>query len=699
MLPQVVKEKLESLPVQPGCYVFRDEAGATLYIGKAKSLRSRVRSYFQEGSSDTRAFLPLLRKLVADLETLVVASEKEAAILENSLIKEHKPRFNVKLRDDKEFLSLRLDPRAAWPRLEVVRKPGADSARYFGPYPSATSARRTLHLVNKHFQLRTCSDTELATRKRPCLQYQIKRCPAPCVYEVDRDAYDTQVRAVGLFLEARHDELSRELGERMKKASRDMRFEEAALYRDQIRAVSNVQESQRLVGDPEVDQDVLGLYREGDLAELVMMYLRRGRVTDTAFFSLKGMELPDDELVGGFLRQYYDDLGEASGVLPDEVLLPTLPEGAEGVAEWLSERRGRKVALLAPQRGKKAELLSLAMENASHGFREKKRAADDVVARLGQIQQQLRLPGLPRRIECVDISHLGGNDTVGAVVALRDGLPDKKRYRTFHVKGVSGGDDYGAMYEVLSRRFRRALGDRPPQPSPQPTPTPALDNLETPDAVDAPKNEDDLNLGEDFVSLTPTPPIAEAADVAPGGGGGNDDGGEREEPVEKVEMNLHDAPEDPWNLPDLFVVDGGRGQLNVALRAARDLGLHGLPIVGLAKERENVRGETLVDRVYLPGQKNGILLRPQSPALFFLARARDEAHRFSNKARERLGKARRLRSELDDIAGVGEKTRKALLSALGSPEAIRETPDARLLEIPGVTAKTLQNLRKRWPSA
>lgn len=675
MLPQLVKDKLEALPVQPGCYLFKDDKGTVLYIGKAKSLRSRVRSYFQEGSSDTRAFIPLLRKMVADLETIVVGSEKEAAILENSLIKEQKPRFNVKLRDDKEFLSLRLDQKAEWPRLEVVRKPSADSARYFGPYPSATSARRTLHLVNKHFQLRTCSDTELASRKRPCLQYQIKRCPAPCVYEVDHATYDAQVRAVGLFLEGKHDELTRELSQRMQSASREMRFEEALLYRDQLRAVAAVQESQRLVGDPEIDQDVLGLYREGDVVELAMMYLRGGRVTDTAFFSLKAMELPDDELVSGFIRQYYDDLGDVADVLPDELLLSVLPEGYEGVSEWLSERRGRKVALLAPKRGKKAELLSLAMENAQHAFREKKRANDDVVARLGQIQQLLRLPRLPRRIECVDISHLGGNDTVGAVVALRNGLPDKKRYRTFHVRGVSGGDDYGAMYEVLLRRFRRSM-DVSTDAAPE------VSGDEGDEAID------EAALGEP----TPTPPPAEVGAAA----------GEAEEeaPESAPFVPLADedeGPEDPWSLPDLFVVDGGRGQLGVALKAARDLGLQGLPIVGLAKERENVMGETMVDRVYLPGQKNGVLLRPQSAALFFLARARDEAHRFSNKARERLGKARRMRSALDDIAGVGEKTRKALLTELGSAEAIRDASDEQLLSIAGVNSRTLQNLRRRWP--
>jgi excinuclease ABC subunit C len=610
MLPDVVVQKLDALPAQPGCYLFRDREGVVVYVGKAKSLRSRVRSYFQDGSSDERYFIPVLRAILGDVETVVVSSEKEAAILENALIKEHQPRFNVKLRDDKEFLSLKLDPSAKWPRLEVVRRPAQDGARYFGPYPSATSARRTLHLVNKHFQLRTCTDTEMAARKRPCLQYQIKRCPAPCVLEVDRASYDTQVRAVGLFLEGRHDELSRELEARMREASQEMRFEQAAVYRDQIRAVSAVQEGQRLVGDKDVDQDVLGMYREGDIAELAMVFVRGGRVSDTAFFSLKRVELPDDELVAGFLRQHYDE-GAAYGTLPDEILLPVMPEGVDGVAEWLGERRGKKVAILTPQRGKKQHLLALANENAAHAFREKRRATEDVTARLADVQRRLRLPTLPRRIECVDISHLGGKDTVGAVVAMKDGQPDKSRYRVFHVRGAAAGDDYGAMSEVLSRRFRR----------------------------------------------------------------GNDD------------------DQAKWDLPDLLVVDGGRGQLNVALAAARDLGLHELPIVGLAKERENLAGETQVDRVYLPGQKNGINLGARSASLFFLARARDEAHRFSNRARERLGKARRMKSELDDLAGVGPKTKAALQTAFGSLDAILAASDEALLAVPGVGAKVVKALR------
>jgi excinuclease ABC subunit C len=667
MLPDEVQAKLAALPAQPGVYLFKDGKGTIVYVGKAKSLRSRVRSYFQAGSSDERYFIPLLQKTIGDLDTIVTSTEKEATILENTLIKEHRPRYNVKLRDDKDFLCLRLATDHPWPRLGVVRRPTADGARYFGPYHSATSARRTLHLVNKHFQLRTCSDAELAGRKRPCLQYQIKRCPAPCVYEVDSTWYGEQVTAVAKFLEGKHDELSRELYERMKEASRRMSFELAAVYRDQLHAIDKVREEQRVVAVDAADRDVVGLYREGDLVELVLLYVRSGKLADVATFSLKQAEIPDEEIVAAFLTQHYERVSgevappesaaaesakttsEGAAVpprflvpIPEEIIVPVEPEALRGIEDWLSDRAGHKVSIVLPKRGLRVDLLALAKDNASHAFAEKRRQTDDVEERLAQLQERLRLPTLPRRIECCDISHLGGGDTVGAVVAMKDGALDKKRYRTFHVRNVtSAGDDYGAMYEVLARRFRRSLAS----------------------SSTAGQSEG-----------TPPDPGAKVAALSDA---------QAQEARDRME----------WELPDLFVVDGGRGQLAVALAAAMDLGLHEMPIVALAKEKENVAGETLVDRVYLPGQKNPIPLKSHSASLFFLARVRDEAHRFSNRARERLGKAHRFRSELDGIPGIGPKTKKALLKALGSVAAIKRADDAALLAVPGVGARQLAALR------
>jgi len=647
--------KLDGLPNEPGCYVFRDGKGATLYVGKAKSLRSRVRSYFQEGASDTRAFLPLLRRHVADLETIVTRSEKEAAILENNLIKERKPRYNVKLRDDKEYLSVRLSSEHEWPRLELVRRPKPDGARYFGPYHSATAVRRTLHLVEKHWKLRTCSDRELSSRKRPCLKYQIGRCPAPCVYDVDRELYGEQVRSVGLFLDGRHDELTSVLEERMRQASDRLEFELAGTYRDQLSAVQSVRQSQGVVSVSDRDTDVVGMFREADLCELVVLVVRSGRVIDTVSFSSARVELPDDEVIAAFLRDHYAEGGAGEAHLPDEVLVPVLPEGADGVAEWLSERRAalapptgrarRTVELSAPQRGGRRDLLALAQKNAEHAFEEKRRAESDIDEKLARVKERLRLPTLPRRIECSDISHLGGEDTVGSVVALLNGKPDKKRYRTYHVKSAGPGDDYQALYEVLRRRFQRGRAA----------------------------------AEQAALSSAASEAAPDAADVG------------------AIEAPNVESPsgEPEWQLPDLFVVDGGRGQLGVALTAAHDLGLHELAIVGLAKERESELGEKLVDRVYLPGQKNPIPLRPNSPELFMLAVARDEAHRFANRGRKQTGKRRRFESALDRVKGLGDKAKKALLKQLGSIDAIRTASDEALLAVPGVTRRHVAAVR-RW---
>jgi excinuclease ABC subunit C len=662
---QDFEAKLALLPTQPGCYVFRDTAGEALYVGKAKSLRSRVRSYFQDAGSDTRAFIPFLKKEVADFETIVTATEKEAAILENSLIKERKPRYNVKLRDDKEYLSVRLSTDHPWPRLELVRKPQPDGARYFGPYHSATAARRTLHLVERHWKLRTCSDRDLASRKRPCLKFQIKRCDAPCVYPVDRELYAEQVRSVGLFLEGRHDELGKVLEERMRTASEALEFELAATYRDQLAAVELVREAQRVVSVTDRDQDVLGMYREGDLVEFVLLVVRAGRVVDTATFSNRRVEIPDDELVASFLREHYGEGKSGEAHIPDEVIVPVLPEGAEGVAEWLTERRvaltpeGERrpgaVEIVPAQRGTRRKLLDLARENARHAFEEKRRAETDIDERLARVQDRLRLPTLPRRIECVDISHLGGEDTVGAVVSIENGKPDKKRYRTYRVKTTSGGDDYGAIREVLDRRFRRGRDARDP----------SREELNAEAALETELAAGSGGAGAPPHSETAAPPHNETAD---------------------------------WQLPDLFVVDGGRGQLGVALAAAHDLGLHDLAIVGLAKERESVLGEKFVDRVYLPGQKNPVPLRPNSAELFLLALARDEAHRFANRGRKQTGKRRRFESELDSVSGIGPKTRTALLTTLGSVEALKSATDEAILAVPGVTARHLKALRA-WLSS
>lgn len=626
-----VLNKLDTLPTKPGVYLFVGHDGSVIYVGKARSLRQRVRSYFQPGSGDGRYFIALLDDVMADLRTIVVDTEKEAALLENQLIKEHRPRFNVRLRDDKEFLSLRLNTKAKWARLEVVRRPKADGARYFGPYDSATAARKTLRLANRHFQLRTCTDSELRSRTRPCLQYQIKRCLAPCVYAVDGDEYQRQLKYVGLFLDGRHDDLVHELQEKMDQASGEMDYERAAAFRDQMYAVDRVREGQKVAAVRGVDQDVVGLHRQADQAEVAVIRVRHGKVVGVHAFGLKSVSLPDSELISSFLGEYY-----AEGMyVPNEIILPEAVEAQDGVQAWLSDRAegsGAKVRVVVPKRGERVKLLRMARDNAEHSFHEKQRAQDDVKARLGEIQRRLQLPVLPRRMECIDISHTGGDDTVAAIVSVLDAAPERERYRVYHIKSVCGGDDYGAMREALERRFSRAR-----------------------------------------------------------------------------------EGQGKWSLPDLLVVDGGKGQLNAALRVVAELHLD-LSVVALAKEKERpgpsrggarASGDAGVglrdapqdggdqvrvfDRVYLPGAKNAINLRDSSPALQVLAMARDEAHRFSNLHRLKLRRKKDFSSELDVIKGVGPKTRTALLKGLGSMEHIRQASFDELRQA-GATERQARNI-------
>ena len=592
MVADAAQRKLDKLPASPGVYVFHGADEQVLYVGKARSLRNRVRSYFQPGSSDLRAFVSRLERELTDIETFVTHTDKEAALLENQLIKSHQPKYNVKLRDDKEYLSLRLDAKKPWPRLEVVRRPKPDGAQYFGPYHSATAARQTLRLVNRYFQLRTCTDTEFRLRSRPCLQYQIKRCPGPCVLAIDENEYRAQVANVARFLDGRHGELVRDIDGRMKGASGELEYERAAVYRDQLRAVERAQEEQRVAGVQKSDQDVIGFHRQGDQVEIAVLSMRGGRLFSVRTLPLRRVAIPNDEMLGAFLRQHY---AERTSV-PDEVLVPVTIEMSEALEELLSENRKRRVQIVEPKRGAKAKLLDLARENAEHAFQEKERAREDVEARLEELQRQLRLSLVPRRIECVDISHTGGEETVAVFVALQNGVPAKERYRSFRVKQVSGGDDYAAMYEVLMRRLRRG------------------------------KNK-----------------------------------------------------EKGWELPDLLVVDGGKGQLGVAVRACEDIGVPDLEIASVAKPRVTVAGEEEGDRVFRPGRKNAVPVRGNS-ALSLLLLARDETHRASNSLRKKVGRKRRLRSELDGVPGVGPKTRGKLLRKLGSLREVLAATEEQLIE-------------------
>jgi len=665
MLAEQLKQKLDTLPTQPGCYLMKDKAGDVVYVGKAVNLRSRVGQYFQERSGDTRAFIPFLEDLLSDVEVMITPSEKDAVLLENELIKKFRPRFNVKLRDDKNFISLRLSNTHPYPRLEVVRRIRKDGARYFGPFASASSIRETLSIVNRHFQLRTCTDSVMSNRRRPCLQYQIKRCPAPCVYSVPQEEYRRSVDEVALFLEGKADELTGQLTGRMKDASGKLEFERAAQLRDQLHAIERSLEKQRTVLGDLLDQDVLGFYREGPALEIHLLFFRNGRLTGGRSFGFGKQEFPSEELISSFLDQYY----ESGAFIPKELLLPVHLADAEMREVWLSEKKGERVRVHVPERGEKVRLVEMAMENARQSYEEKARSQKSQLEALTRLQSRLRLPRLPRRIECFDISTFQGQLTVGSQVVFSDGEPDKSGYRLFKVRGEAAGDDFASMFQVLTRRLKRGIEEQ--------------------------------------------------------------------------------------NLPDLLVVDGGKGQLNVARAALKEaaLTLQDVPLAGLAKSRvlededrfaarqgfrvadawatragpepevPQIAGdaetgaavpqppprrgrsrqkgrfvksdiERSPERVFLPGQKNPVVLRQNTSELHLLARLRDEAHRFAITFHRKLRRERNFRSMLEEIPGIGDKRKRGLLSHFGSLKRIRAASAEEIAEVEGFNLQLAERVQR-----
>ena len=606
-------EKLSHLPSRSGVYLMRDKAGKVVYVGKAKDVRARVRSYFN--NSDERSQVRFLLGRVEDIETLVTSSDKEALILENNLIKQYKPRYNIRLKDDKSYLSIKVTTQHSWPRIFATRKIVKDGGRYFGPFSSAVAARETIDIIERHFLLRNCTDHNFRNRSRPCLQYQIKRCMAPCVLPVPEDVYREQVRQAMLFIDGKQQQLIDELRQRMQAKSDALEFEAAARIRDQIQAVEKTLEKQRMVAHWGADQDIFGLYREGGFIEVQVLLVRQGKLTENLSYSLQDLEFPDEEIVGSLLTQFY----QGQRFVPDEILLPVTLEDRQAREEYLAERKGKRVEIINPQRGDKRHLVQMAEENAKQSFSERHDQEKARETMLRELQGQLRLKRYPQRIECFDISTIHGSHAVGSMVTFIDGEPNKNFYRHFRIRTIdpsSGGDDFGMMLEVLKRRFRRG------------------------------KEEADL--------------------------------------------------------PDLIVVDGGRGQLAMALTAMAELGIEGVDAVGLAKMRvqaapRSAEIERSEERVFLPNQSNPVILKRNSNALFLLQRVRDEAHRFAITHHRKLRSKQTLYSALDRIPGVGSARKRALLRAFGSVKKIEEASIEELLKVPlmneQVAKEIMQSLR------
>jgi len=593
-----LQDKLERLPARPGVYLFKDAAGRVIYVGKARLLRDRVRSYFQAGRPLELHKLRLVDE-IADLDLVVTDTEMEALALENNLIKRHQPPYNVRLRDDKNHPYLKLTLGEDYPRLHIVRRPGEDGHAYGGPYIPASLARKTASLTHKLFGVRSCREKLDGHRPRPCLQYQIHRCLAPCLAEIaPLHVYRQACQDAGLFLEGRSDEIVRRLQAEMEEAAAEQRFEEAASLRDQVRTLERLETPQKITTTELDERDLMAAHVEGQRAALQVFSVRDGKVVAREGFLLEGLPEPEG-LLGSALQQFYAAPGRQ---VPGEILLAEeLPE-RDLLEGWLTERRGSAVRLRVPQRGEKVRLLELVQRNARLAFElEWKQPRQQSQEILRGLRDLLDLEAEPRRIECFDISNIQGSDVVASMVCFLDGLPKKSEYRKFRVKGLGGlPDDFDSMREVVGRRYRRLL-------------------------------------------------------------------------------------EEGKDLPELVLIDGGKGQLGAALAALEELGLGSQPVASLAKKEE---------LIFLPGRAQPLALPHASPVLQLVQRVRDEAHRFAIGFHRQARSRRTLRSELDDIPGIGPARRRRLLARFGSVRGVR---GASLAELTGaVGTQTAARIRAHF---
>jgi len=596
---------LEHIPTSCGVYLMHDEAGRVIYVGKARNLRARVRQYVR--GDDKRAQIQFLMQRAKHLETVLTDTEKEALILENTLIKKHKPRYNINLRDDKTYVSLRIDLNEEYPALQVVRRVKRDKALYFGPYASAGALKQTLREIQRIFPLRRHAWTQCRRRERPCLFYQIGQCSAPCHAKIGHAEYRALVQGLIKFLSGRQTEVVEDLRRRMGEASVAMAFEEAARLRDQIAAIEETLEHQKVVSADGADMDVIGMAHLEAEVELCMLCVRGGRLVSRRTFALRWIQ-PEDELLLEFLQRYYS----RDPVIPPTLLLPLWPHSHEVLQQWLEELRGAKVNLLVPQRGERRELVQLAQRNAAEHARVRGDQREARTAVLEQLRSVLQLRRLPERMECYDISNTQGEHSVASMVVAINGEADKDEYRHYRIKTVVGADDYASMQEVLRRRLIRGVRE--------------------------------------------------------------------------------------GNLPDMILIDGGKGQLSSARQVVGELGLEQeLDLVSIAESRvkRNVRGhavERSEERFFRPGRKNPIILRAGSAPLFMLERLRDEAHRFALTHHRRLRHKAGLESVLEQIEGIGPKRRVRLLRHFGSVAKIKKASLNELQQLewlPQVAAQAL----------
>jgi excinuclease ABC subunit C len=667
-----IQSVLNSLPHRPGIYLMKDAEGTILYVGKAISLYNRVRSYFQESTD----LSPKNRSMVAkidDIEFLVVKNEVEALVLESNYIKQYRPKYNVLMRDDKNYPYIKVALTEDFPRIYRVRSFQRDGNRYFGPYTNSGAVDATLDLLNKLFAYRTCrydasnwappgngEPPESWKQKlltRPCTQYYIHRCIAPCVAYCTREEYDAIIKQVILFLEGKHDEVLEDLQGRMERAAENLQFEEAARIRDRIKAVERVLEKQRIINtEGQDDQDVIGFASGDDETCALVFFFRSGKLVGREYFILQGTrDSSPGEIMTSFLQQFY----ESSPHVPTEIIAEAEPDDRIVVQNWLKEKRkgtadgASSVTISVPKRGDKVRLIEMVKQNAQEILEQQriKWLSDSQKTQLAleELQEALNLATPPQRIECYDISNTQGTNSVGAMVVFEGGRPKNSEYRRFKIKSVEGANDYASHQEVLRRRFRKAAG------------AVVQASVLSEDGLAV---LDDGAVGADFSDDT--------------------DGAQGKE---------RNQFEHEWVMPDLVVIDGGKGQLNAALEVMQELKLD-IPTIGLAKEEGSHTRLDTAEAIFTPGASEPIMLPRNSQALYLLQRARDEAHRFGITYHRKLRSEHTFKSVLDEIPGIGPKRKQALMKHFGSVRAIGAASVEDLAALDGMTRDAAEKVKE-----
>jgi excinuclease ABC subunit C len=597
-----LKEQLKILPDRPGVYLFKDNVGKVIYVGKASSLRNRTLSYFST-KNQLSGKLEHLVDRINDLDAIVTDTEYEALILENDLIKKYRPVYNVRLKDDKTFPYLKIDVKSDWPTVRITRRFYKDGDRYFGPFISTYSLRQTLNLIRKIFPFRSCNRKITSKDTHPCLEYHLKSCVAPCIGAVSREDYRDIIRDVILFLEGKQELVINDLRKKMAEASKQLQFEKAALLRDQVRAVEQVIESQRIAITIRGDEDAIALAQTKELAYVEIFFIRNNKLTGRDYALLDGIRGEDPgQIMTSFVKQYYS----TTSSIPPLILLQYPVEEPEIITGWLSNQRGASVKLRVPIRGIKKQLMDIVDENARQGLalyqaRQSKMIESALV--LEELKERLNLPGMPLRIEGYDISNIRGNQAVGSMAVFSKGLSRRAQYRRFRIKTVSGMDDYAMIQEILKRRFKRSL-----------------------------------------------------------------------------------TADEKWAvMPDLVLIDGGKGHLNAALDVMKEVGLNSVPVAALAKENEEI---------FIAGRSVPLDIPRTSAALHMLQRIRDEAHRFAIGYHRKLRQKESIASALDTIPGIGPKRKRELLKKFGTVRNIKDASIDDLSQVAGITGKLAEKVKE-----